>query len=95
MKIRPLGDRILVEVLAAEEKTKSGIVLPDTAKEKPQQAKVKAVGKGRITEDGKIVPLEVKEGDIVLFGKYTGTEIKLDDKNLLMLKEEDVLGIVA
>lgn len=95
MKIRPLGDRVLVEVLEAEEVTKGGIVLPDTAKEKPQQAKVVSVGNGKISDDGKKVALEVKEGDVVLFGKYSGTELKLDDKNLLMLKEEDILGIVG
>ena len=95
MKVQPLGDRVLIEVLEAEEKTKSGIVLPDTAQEKPQQGKVVAVGKGKISEDGKIVPLEVKTGDKVLFGKYAGTELKMDEKNLLMLKEEDILGIVS
>ena len=94
MKIRPLGDRVLVEVLEAEEVTKGGIVLPDTAKEKPQQAKVVSVGKGKFSEDGKQLALEVKQGDIVLFGKYSGQELKMDDKNLLMLKEEDILGIV-
>lgn len=95
MNVRPLGDRVLVDVLEAEEKSKGGIVLPDTAKEKPQQAKVVAVGKGRVTEDGKVIPLEVKKGDVVLFGKYSGTELNLDDKSLLMLKEEDLLGIVG
>lgn len=94
-KVKPLGDRVLVEVLEAEEKTKGGIVLPDTAKEKPQQGKVVSVGKGKTADDGKTIPLEVKEGDVVLFGKYSGTELKLDDRNLLMLKEEDILGIVA
>ena len=94
MKVKPLGDRVLVEVLEAEEITKGGIVLPDTAKEKPQQAKVVATGKGKLSDDGKIVPLEVKAGDVVLFGKYSGTELKLEDKTLLMLKEEDILGIV-
>ncbi len=95
MNVKPLGDRVLVEVLDAEEKTKGGIVLPDTAKEKPQQAKVVAVGKGRVTDDGKVILLEVKKGDIVLFGKYSGTELSLDEKTLLMLKEEDILGIVG
>lgn len=95
MQVKPLGDRVLVEVLEAEEVTRGGIVLPDTAKEKPQQGKVVAVGKGKISEDGKIVPLEVKTGDKVLFGKYAGTELKMDEKNLLMLKEEDILGIVS
>ena len=72
-----------------------GIVLPDTAQEKPQQAKVVAIGKGKLSDDGKIVPLEVKKGDIVLYGKYSGTELKIDERNLLMLKEEDILGIVG
>ncbi|MEA3489676.1 MAG: co-chaperone GroES [Candidatus Omnitrophota bacterium] len=94
MKVRPLGDRVLVEVLEAEEITKGGIVLPDTAKEKPQQAKVVATGKGKVSDEGNAVPLEVKEGDVVLFGKYSGTELKIDEKNLLMLKEEDILGII-
>jgi len=94
MEVKPLGDRVLVEVLEAEEITKGGIVLPDTAKEKPQQAKVVSVGKGRTSDDGKLQSLEVKEGDVVLFGKYSGTELKLDERNLLMLKEDDILGIV-
>lgn len=95
MKVKPLGDRVLVEVLEAEEVTKGGIVLPDTAKEKPQQGKVVSVGKGKVADDGKVVPLEVKEGEIVLYGKYSGTELKVDERNLLMLKEEDILGIVS
>ena len=94
MDVKPLGDRVLVEILDAEEITKGGIVLPDSAKEKPQQAKVVSVGKGKISDDGKVIPLEVKKDDLVLFGKYSGTELKLDDRNLLMLKEEDILGIV-
>lgn len=94
MEIRPLGDRVLIEVLEAEERTKGGIVLPDNAKEKPQQGKVVAVGKGRVTDDGKTLAPEVKVGEVVLYGKYSGTELKLDDRNLLMLKEEDLLGIV-
>ena len=94
MKLVPLGDRVLVEILEAEETTKGGIVLPDTAKEKPQQAKVVSIGKGRVSDDGKVIAPEVKEGDTVLFGKYSGTELRVDDRNLLMLKEEDILGIV-
>lgn len=94
MAIQPLGDRILVEVLKAKDRTKGGIVLPDTAKEKPQEAKVIAAGKGRFSEGGTVVPLEVKSGDKVLFGKYSGTEITVDDKEYLILKEEDVLAIV-
>ncbi len=94
MKVRPLGDRVLIEVLEAEEITKGGIVLPDSAKEKPQQGKVVSVGKGRVGDDGKSVPLEVKENDVILFGKYSGTELKVDDRDLLMMKEEDILGIL-
>jgi len=92
-KIQPLGDRVLVRVLEAEEKTKGGIVLPDTAKEKPQQAEVVAVGKGRV-QDGKTVPLEVKVGDRILFGKYSGTELAVEGEEYLMLKEEDIVAIV-
>jgi len=94
MKVRPLGDRVLVEILEAEEVTKGGIILPDTAQEKPQQAKIVAVGTGRITDEGKEVALKVKDGDVVLFSKYSGTELKIDDKDLLMLKEDDILGII-
>ena len=94
MKIQPLYDRIMVEVLEAKEKTKGGIVLPDTAQEKPQEAKVIAVGDGKVSDDGKTVPLKVKAGDKVLFGKYSGTEITSDDKEYLILKEEDILAIV-
>lgn len=94
LKIRPLGDRIVVEPLEAEEKTKGGIILPDTAKEKPQKGKVVAVGKGRVDEDGKTIPMEVKVGDKVLYGKYAGTEITLDDKEYIILREEDILAIV-
>ena len=94
MKIQPLYDRIMVEGLEAKEKTKGGIVLPDTAQEKPQEAKVIAVGEGKVSDDGKTVPLKVKAGDKVLFGKYSGTEITSDDKEYLILKEEDILAIV-
>ena len=94
MKVKPLYDRVLVEVLEAEEVTKGGIVLPGTAQEKPQQGKIVAVGTGRVAEDGKVTPLAVKEGDTVLYGKYSGTELNLDDRSLLMMKEEDILGIV-
>ena len=95
MNVKPLGDRIIVEVLDAKEKTKGGIVLPDSAKEKPQEAKVIGVGKGKVTESGKVTPMELKVGDKILFGKYTGTEIVVDEKEYLILKEEDVLGIVG
>ena len=94
MKIKPLYDRIIVEVLEAKDVTKGGIVLPDSAKEKPQEAKVVAVGEGRVSEEGKAVALKVKVGDTILFGKYTGTEITADDKEYLILKEEDVLAVV-
>jgi len=94
MKIQPLADRIMVEVLEAKEVTKGGIVLPDTAQEKPQEAEVIAVGKGKVTTEGKVVTPEVKPGDKILFGKYSGTEIKVDGKEYLILKEEDILAIV-
>lgn len=94
MKIEPLGDRILVQVLEAKERTKGGIVLPDTAKEKPQEAKVIAVGKGRTSDEGKKITPDVKTGDTILFGKYSGTEITVEDKEYLILKEEDILAIV-
>ncbi len=92
-KIQPLGDRVLVNVLEAEEKTKGGIVLPDTAKEKPQQAEVVAVGKGKV-QDGKTIAPEVKIGDKVLYGRYSGTEITVDGEEYLMLKEEDIVAVV-
>lgn len=94
MDIQPLGDRVLVKPLEKEEKTKGGIVLPDTAKEKPQEGKVVAVGKGRVSEDGKLIPLEVKKGDKILFGKYSGTEVKVGEEEHLIMKEEDILGII-
>jgi len=94
MKIQPLGERIVIEVLEAKEKTKGGIVLPDTAKEKPQEGKVVAVGKGRMSDDGKSVPLQVKVGDRILYGKYSGTEVNIDEKELLIIKEEDILAVV-
>ena len=94
MKIRPLQDRIIVKRVAEEEKTKGGIIIPDTAKEKPLEGKVIAVGNGRVLEDGKVRPLDVKAGDRVLFGKYAGTEVKIDGEDHLILKEEDVVGIV-
>ncbi|MHB1664562.1 MAG: co-chaperone GroES [bacterium] len=94
MKVKPLQDRILVERLQEEEKTKSGLFIPDAAKEKPMQGKVIAVGNGRTSEDGKKIPLEVKEGDLVLFAKYSGNEIKVDDKEYLIMKEDDVLAVI-
>lgn len=94
IKVRPLHDRILVKRLAEEEKTAGGIFIPDTAKEKPQRGEIVATGKGRINEEGKALALEVKVGDKVLFGKYAGTEIKLDDQEYLMMREEDILGVI-
>ncbi|MCT8136598.1 co-chaperone GroES [Anaerobacillus sp. CMMVII] len=92
--LKPLGDRIVIEQVETEEKTASGIVLPDTAKEKPQEGRVVAVGSGRVLESGERVALEVKEGDKVIFSKYAGTEVKLDGKEYLILRENDVLAIV-
>ena len=94
MKIRPLQDRVIVTRIAEEEKTKGGIIIPDTAKEKPQQGKVVAGGKGKVNEDGKVTPLDVKVGDRVLFGKYAGSEIKLDGEEHLILREDDILGVL-
>ena len=93
-KIQPLGDRVLVEPLEAEDKTSGGIIIPDTAKEKQQRGKVIAVGKGRVTEEGKVTPLEVKSGDQVLFGRYAGSEIKVGANDYLIIKEDDILGII-
>ncbi|MDD4183300.1 MAG: co-chaperone GroES [Candidatus Omnitrophica bacterium] len=95
MKIKPLGDRVVIQASESKEQTRGGIVLPDTAKEKPQEGKVVAVGTGKKTDDGKIVPLNVKVGDIVLYGKYSGTEITVDEKEYLIVREEDILAIVA
>jgi chaperonin GroES len=93
-RVRPLGDRIVVKRLEEEQKTRGGIIVPDTAKEKPQQAVVVAVGPGRISEEGKRVPPDVKKGDKVLFGKYSGSEITVGDDELLILREEDILAII-
>ncbi|MCX8116896.1 MAG: co-chaperone GroES [Desulfobacterota bacterium] len=94
MKIRPLQDRVIVKRLEEEEKTKGGIIIPDTAKEKPQEGKVIAVGKGKVTEDGKVIPLDVKVGDRILFGKYAGTEVKIEGEEHLIMREDDILGII-
>lgn len=94
MNIKPLGDRVVVKVLEEEERTASGIVLPDTAKEKPQQGKVMAVGSGKVLDNGEKVPLEVKEGDRIIFSKYAGTEVKLQGEEYLILRESDILAIV-
>jgi chaperonin GroES len=95
MKLKPLGDRLIVQAVEEEETTASGIVLPDTAKEKPQRGKVLAVGDGKVEEDGKRIPLDVAEGDEVLYSKYGGTEIKVDGEDLLVLRESDVLAKVT
>ena len=95
MKIRPLQDRIIVERVEEETKTAGGIIIPDTvSKEKPQQGKVIAVGKGKVTPEGKVLPLDVKKGDRVLFGKYAGSEIKIDGKEYLIMREDDILGVI-
>ncbi len=93
MKIRPLQDRIIVRRIDEEETTKGGIIIPDTAKEKPQEAKVIAVGKGKVNEDGTVLPLDVKKGDRVLFSKYSGTEITIEGEEHLIIREDDVLGV--
>lgn len=94
MQVRPLHDRVLVKRFSEEERSKGGIIIPDTAKEKPIQGEVMAVGQGRLTEDGKIRPLDVKKGDRILFGKYAGTEIKIEGEEFLMMREEDILGVL-
>jgi len=94
MNLKPLGDRLVVEPKEREERTASGIILPETAKEKPQEGKVLAVGPGRRDDEGKRIPMDVKKGDTVLYAKYAGTEVKLDDKKLLILKESDILALV-
>ena len=94
MNIRPLGDRVLIKRGAEEEKSKGGIIIPDTAKEKPQEGKVIAVGKGKRDDDGKVTPLDVKKGDRILFGKYSGTEVKLNGEEHLIVREEDILGVI-
>ena len=94
MKFRPLHDRVLIRVVDSEEKTSGGIIIPDTAKEKPQEGEVVAVGPGAKTEDGKITPMDVKVGDIVLFGKWSGTEVKIDGTEYSIMKESDIMGIL-
>jgi chaperonin GroES len=94
MKIRPLQDRVIVKRVAEEEKSKGGIIIPDTAKEKPQEGKVVAVGKGKVDDSGKLRALDVKAGDRILFGKYSGTEIKLEGEEHLILREDDILGVI-
>jgi chaperonin GroES len=95
MEIRPLQDRIIVKRVQEEEKTKGGIIIPDTAKEKPIEGKVIAVGNGKVLEDGKVRPLDVKKGDRILFSKYAGTEVKIDGEEHLIMREEDILGVIV
>ena len=95
MKFRPLHDRVVVKRLDSEEKTKGGIIIPDTAKEKPQEGEIVAVGSGARDESGKLIPLDVKTGDKVLFGKWSGTEVKIDGADLLIMKESDIMGIIG
>jgi chaperonin GroES len=95
MAFRPLGDRVLVKRVEEEQKTKGGIIIPDTAKEKPQEGEVVAVGPGARDDSGKIQPLDVKAGDRILFGKWSGTEVKIDGQDLLIMKESDIMGVVA
>jgi len=94
VKIRPLQDRVIVKRIEEEEKSKGGIIIPDTAKEKPQEGKVVAVGKGKVSDDGKIIPLDVKVNDRVLFGKYSGSEINIDGEEHMIMREDDILGII-
>ena len=95
MKFRPLHDRILVRRVESDERTKGGIIIPDTAKEKPQEGEVVSVGSGARADDGKVTPLDVKAGDRILFGKWSGTEVKVDGEELLIMKESDILGVIA
>jgi chaperonin GroES len=94
MKIRPLQDRVIVKRLEEEQKTKGGIIIPDSAKEKPVEGKIIAVGKGKVADDGKLIKLDVKEGDKVLFSKYGGTEVKIDGQEYLIMREDDILGVI-
>jgi chaperonin GroES len=94
LNLKPLGDRVVVDPLEKEERTASGIILPETAKEKPQEGEILAIGPGRRDEDGKLIPMDVKKGDTVLYAKYAGTEVKIEDRKLLILKESDILAIV-
>ncbi len=94
MQIRPLHDRVLVEPLEAEEKTAGGIIIPDTAKEKPMEGKIVAVGKGTRNDEGKVAPLDVRNGDRILYGKWSGTEVKVDGDDYLIMKESDIMGVV-
>ncbi len=94
MTIKPLGDRVLVKIVDEDEQVRGGIIIPDTAKEKPQQGEIVAVGPGKATDDGKVLPMNVKEGNIILFGKYAGTEVKVEGEELMIMNESDIFGIV-
>lgn len=94
VKVQPLGDRVLVKPVESKEEKKGGIIIPETAKEKPQEGEVVSTGKGKTTEDGKVLPLDVKPGDRILYGKYSGTEVKIDDKEYLIMHQDDILGIL-
>ncbi len=95
MKIKPLGDRILVKALESKEQKKGGIIIPDTVKEKPQEGEIIAVGPGKVTDEGKKIPLDVKVGDKILFGKYSGTEVKIEDVEYLIMHQDDIFGIIV
>ena len=95
VKVTPLGDRVLVKPTEKEESRKSGLIIPDTAKEKPQQGTVVPTGKGKTTDEGKVIPMDVKKGDKILYGKYSGTEIKIDDADYLIMNQDDILGIIS
>ncbi len=95
MKLTPLGDRVLVKPIEKKEEKKGGIIIPDTAKEKPQEGEIIAVGKGKMSDDGKLIPMDVKVGDKILYGKYSGTEVKIDDTEYLIMHQDDILGIIG
>ncbi len=95
MQVKPLADRVLIKPMEASEMKKGGIIIPDTAKEKPQEGEIIEVGPGRVTDDGKKIPLEVKKGDKVLYGKYSGTEVTIDDKEYIIMRESDILAVIG
>lgn len=94
VKLRPLGDRVLVKAVEKKDEIRGGLIIPDTAKEKPQEGEIIAAGKGKIAEDGKLIPMDVKAGDLILYGKYSGTEVKIDGQEYLIMHQDDILGIV-
>ena len=94
VRLRPLGDRVIVKPIEKKDEVRSGLIIPDTAKEKPQEGEIIAAGKGKIAEDGKLIPMDVKAGDKILYGKYSGTEVKLDGQEFLIMHQDDILGIV-